>query len=62
MGKSFISLAVLLFAAFMMPIIVSKIKFFRLPVVLMEILIGVFIGKSCLNIVQTDPIIEFMPC
>jgi len=42
------------------PLLVSRIRFIRLPVVVGEILAGILIGRSGLDLVQTTPTLNFL--
>ncbi len=54
---SFLILSVL---AFLTPILIYSIKKVKIPFVVGEILVGIIIGKSFLNIIQNDPWIHFL--
>jgi len=54
---SFLILSVL---AFLTPILIYSIRKIRIPYVVGEILIGIIIGKSFLNIIENDPWIHFL--
>jgi Kef-type K+ transport system membrane component KefB len=54
---SFLILSVL---AFLTPILIYSIKKVKIPYVVGEILVGIIIGKSFLNIIQNDPWIHFL--
>ena len=53
-----ISLFVVFLAAFLTPIILHKLKLNIIPVVVAEILMGIIIGKSGFNLVETDMWLE----
>jgi trk system potassium uptake protein TrkA len=57
-GLNFIPLLLILVLAFFVPLVVGRIKW--LPVVVGEILAGVLIGYSGLNLVGESQILEFM--
>ena len=57
-GMSVSSLLIVLLVAFMTPIILHKFKLNIIPVVVAEILMGLIIGKSGLNLVETDMWLE----
>ncbi len=57
-GASVISLFVVFLAAFLTPIILHKLKLNIIPVVVAEILMGIIIGKSGFNLVETDMWLE----
>ncbi|WP_086097863.1 monovalent cation:proton antiporter family protein [Staphylococcus aureus] len=52
----FLSLVIVVLAAFLTPIIVNRLNINFLPVVVAEILMGIVIGNSFLNIVERDSI------
>lgn len=55
-GPSVLSLAIVVLAALLTPILVNRLKISFLPVVVAEIIVGVIIGNSFLNIVDPgDP-------
>lgn len=55
-GPSVVSLAIVVLAALLTPILISRLKVSFLPVVVAEIIVGVIIGRSFLNIVDAgDP-------
>src|SRR5690625_6402447 len=55
-GPSVLSLAIVVLAALLTPILVNRLKVSFLPVVVAEIIVGVIIGNSFLNIVDpNDP-------
>ncbi|HFJ4981518.1 TPA: cation:proton antiporter [Staphylococcus aureus] len=56
----FLSLVIVLLAAFLTPIIVNRLNINFLPVVVAEILMGIVIGNSFLNIVERDSILNIL--
>ncbi|HGZ9845882.1 TPA: cation:proton antiporter [Staphylococcus aureus] len=56
----FLSLVIVVLAAFLTPIIVNRLNINFLPVVVVEILMGIVIGKSFLNIVERDSILNIL--
>ncbi|MFT1989727.1 cation:proton antiporter [Staphylococcus aureus] len=56
----FLSLVIVVLAAFLTPIIVNRLNINFLPVVVAEILMGIVIGKSFLNIVERDSILNIL--
>ncbi|MCC8989597.1 MAG: cation:proton antiporter, partial [Staphylococcus sp.] len=50
----FLSLVIVVVAAFLTPIIVNRLNINFLPVVVAEILMGIIIGNSFLNLVTKD--------
>jgi Kef-type K+ transport system membrane component KefB/Trk K+ transport system NAD-binding subunit len=60
-SPSFIPLLLVLLLAFLVPILLSRFKQLRLPIVVGEILAGVLVGQSGLGWVQgDDPILGFL--
>ncbi|HBE80176.1 MAG TPA: hypothetical protein DDW65_20695 [Firmicutes bacterium] len=61
MGKTaFESLLIICIIAFILPILINKIKKMQIPVVVAEIIFGMLIGNHGLHLVKTDPILEFL--
>ncbi len=56
----FLSLVIVVLAAFSTPIIVNRLNINFLPVVVAEILMGIVIGNSFLNIVERDSILNIL--
>lgn len=56
----FLSLVIVVLAAFLTPIIVNRLNIHFLPVVVAEILMGIVIGNSFLNIVERDSILNIL--
>lgn len=56
----FLSLVIVVLAAFLTPIIVDRLNINFLPVVVAEILMGIVIGNSFLNIVERDSILNIL--
>ncbi|HHW5020518.1 TPA: cation:proton antiporter [Staphylococcus aureus] len=56
----FLSLVIVVLAAFLTPIIVNRLNINFLPVVVAEILMGIAIGNSFLNIVERDSILNIL--
>ncbi|HCU7800644.1 monovalent cation:proton antiporter family protein [Staphylococcus aureus] len=56
----FLSLVIVVLAAFLTPIIVNRLNINFLPVVVAEILMGIVIGNSFLNIVESDSILNIL--
>ncbi|HDA2413818.1 TPA: monovalent cation:proton antiporter family protein [Staphylococcus aureus] len=56
----FLSLVIVVLAAFITPIIVNRLNINFLPVVVAEILMGIVIGNSFLNIVERDSILNIL--
>ncbi|MBI5975265.1 cation:proton antiporter domain-containing protein [Staphylococcus canis] len=56
----FVSLVIVIIAAVLTPIIVNRFKIGFLPVVVAEILMGIVIGRSFLNIVHTDETLKIL--
>lgn len=57
---SFYSLLIIAALAFLLPLIVSRFKRVKIPVVIAEIIAGIIVGKSGFNIIQNDLWIEFL--
>ncbi len=57
-GTGFLPLLLVLFLAFLVPLLLSRFK--RVPVVVGEIVAGVMIGHSGLNLVGANPTLEVM--
>ena len=57
-GISVTSLLIVIFVAFLTPLILHKLKLNIIPVVVAEIIIGFIIGKSGFDIVETDMWLE----
>ena len=57
-GNEFLPLLLVLLLAFVVPLLLSRVK--RVPVVVGEIVAGVLIGQSGLNIVEYNPTLEVM--
>ena len=57
-GLSVTSLLIVILVAFLIPIILHKFKLNIIPVVVAEILMGLIIGKSGFNLVETDMSLE----
>ncbi|HAR5265542.1 TPA: sodium:proton antiporter [Staphylococcus aureus] len=56
----FLSLVIVVLAAFLTPIIANRLNINFLPVVVAEILMGIVIGNSFLNIVERDSILNIL--
>ncbi|HIH1206611.1 monovalent cation:proton antiporter family protein [Staphylococcus aureus] len=56
----FLSLVIVVLAVFLTPIIVNRLNINFLPVVVAEILMGIVIGNSFLNIVERDSILNIL--
>lgn len=56
----FLSLVIVVLAAFLTPIIINRLNINFLPVVVAEILMGIVIGNSFLNIVERDSILNIL--
>ncbi|HHD6096401.1 TPA: cation:proton antiporter [Staphylococcus aureus] len=56
----FLSLVIVVLAAFLTPIIVNRLNINFMPVVVAEILMGIVIGNSFLNIVERDSILNIL--
>ena len=56
----FLSLVIVVVAAFLTPIIVNRLNINFLPVVVAEILMGIIIGNSFLNLVTKDSMLNIL--
>ena len=60
-GKTnFESLLIICIIAFALPLLINQFKKIQFPVVIAEIISGMIIGKSGLDLVRTDPALEFL--
>lgn len=59
-SSSILSLVIVVVVAFLAPIIRDRLKLTLIPVVVTEIIAGLIIGKSGLNIIGTDPWLEIL--
>lgn len=57
---SFSTLFIIATSAFLIPIIVNRIKFVRIPVVVGELFIGIVIGKNGFDIIKPEPWLLFL--
>jgi len=57
---SLYSLLIVTLLAVIVPLVVSRIKAVRIPIVVGEILVGVLVGKSGFNIIQTSEWLQFL--
>lgn len=55
-----ISLMITVIAAFATPMILARFNIKLLPTSVAEIIVGIIIGKSCLNLVHIDSILTSM--
>ena len=60
LDSPFAALLLITFLALIVPVIVRHITFIRLPGVVGEILAGIVIGRSGLNLVEATPILTFL--
>lgn len=56
----FVSLVVVIVAAMITPILIHRLKISFLPVVVAEILMGIIIGNSFLNLVHRDEMLNIL--
>lgn len=56
----FNSLVIITVLAFIVPLIVEQIKGIRIPIVVGEIIAGIIIGKSGLNLIEPGPYMDFL--
>jgi Kef-type K+ transport system membrane component KefB len=59
-NQSFAPLLIVIFLAFIVPILLSHLKRVKLPVVVGEIIAGVLVGPAILNWVQEEPILALL--
>ena len=59
-SHSFVPLLIVVVVAFFVPLVLSRFKRLRLPVVVGEILVGIIIGDSGLRLVGHDPMLEML--
>jgi Kef-type K+ transport system membrane component KefB/Trk K+ transport system NAD-binding subunit len=59
-SHSFVPLLIVVLLAFIVPLVLSRFKRLRLPVVVGEILAGIIVGQSGLGLVGHDPILEIL--
>jgi len=57
---NFYSLLIIAGLAFLLPLLVNRIKRIKIPVVIAEILAGIIVGKSGFNVIQSDLWIDFL--
>lgn len=57
---NFYSILIISILAFILPLLVTKIRRVKIPVVIAEIVAGIIFGKSGLNIIHNDLWIEFL--
>lgn len=57
---SFVSLLIITALAAFVPLVASRLRHVRLPIVVGEILVGVIIGKSGFNLVEPSAALEFL--
>ena len=56
----FVSLVIVIVAAMITPILINRLKISFLPVVVAEILMGIVIGNSFLNLVHRDEVLNIL--
>lgn len=56
----FVSLVVVVLAAFLTPILVNRLNLNFIPVVVAEVLMGIIIGHSFLNLVEKDAMLNIL--
>ena len=56
----FISLLLITALAAFVPLLASRFRKFRVPIVVGEILAGMIVGKSGLDLIQPSPALEFL--
>lgn len=59
--RSFGPLLIVIALAFIVPLVLNRFKHLRLPVVVGEIVVGIFVGRSALNLVpHSDPVLDML--
>ena len=56
----FLSLVIVVLAAFFTPILVNRLRINFIPVVVAEIVMGIIIGHSFLNLVEKDSMLKIL--
>ncbi|MCU5746000.1 monovalent cation:proton antiporter family protein [Staphylococcus sp. SQ8-PEA] len=56
----FVSLVVVVLAAFLTPIIINRLNLNFIPIVIAEVLMGIILGHSFLNIVEKDAMLKIL--
>ncbi|MDQ2659488.1 MAG: cation:proton antiporter, partial [Verrucomicrobiota bacterium] len=59
-NSAFISLLLITALAVAVPVVLSRLRIIRLPLVVGEILAGIIIGKSGFNLVEHTPTLDFL--
>lgn len=59
-GAPYLPLVLVALLAFAIPLLTARLRILPLPVVVGEILAGIMVGQSGLNLVRPDPLLEFM--
>lgn len=59
-SSSLVSLMIVVAIAFLVPIVLHRLKLKAIPVVVAEILVGIVVGKSGFNIIAEDPWLELL--
>jgi CPA2 family monovalent cation:H+ antiporter-2 len=54
------SLLIITLLAALVPLLAARLKRFHIPIVILEILAGILIGKSVLDIVTPSPVLDFL--
>jgi Kef-type K+ transport system membrane component KefB len=57
---SFVPLLIVVLLAFLVPLVLSRFRRMRVPVVVGEILAGIIVGDSGLKLVGHDPMLEVL--
>ncbi|MGB8335709.1 MAG: cation:proton antiporter, partial [Desulfobacterales bacterium] len=57
---SFVPLLIIVGIAFLVPIVLSRLRVNFIPIIVGEILAGIFVGKSGLNVVEANVILEIL--
>ncbi len=56
----FIALLLITGLALVVPILASRVRRISLPIVVGEILAGIVVGRSGLNLIEASPILDFL--
>ena len=59
-STSLFSLMIVVSVAFLIPIVLHRLRVKIIPVVVAEILVGLVIGKSGFNLISEDPWLELL--
>lgn len=57
---SLVSVATVTLLAFLVPVLLGRVQRVRIPIAVGEILVGVLVGKTGLNLIQMDPVLDLL--